>query len=239
MIRKETSSDKRYPAGAESGNAGYEDWVAAGVEAALADYVMRAILPRYQDFDKGHRQEHILQVIAQSMKMLADRSETRLCPSIVFAAAAFHDLGLTDGREFHHLSSGKIVREDTRLPQWFRPEEIETIAQAVEDHRASSKVAPRSLYGCLLAEADRSIEPADIVRRTLQYGLSHYPDLDDEAQWRRCYAHLLEKYGDGGYLKLWWPDSPNAAGLEELRRILRNEPEARRLYEGIKQAQIL
>ena len=66
-----------------------------------------------------------------------------------------------------------------------------------------------------------------IIRRTIQFGLSHYPELDPEGHWERTLEHLREKYGDGGYLQLWIPESPNAARLEQLRRIIR-EPETLR-----------
>ena len=52
--------------------------------------------------------------------------------------------------------------------------------EAVEDHRASNKHVPRSIYGKIVAEADRIIDPDITLRRTVQYGLSNYPELDKE-----------------------------------------------------------
>ena len=97
------------------------------------------------------------------------------------------------------------------------------MAEAIEDHRASSGAAPRSIYGRIVAEADRDIEPLKIIKRTVQYGLGNYPELDREAQWRRAVEHLHEKYAEGGYLKLWLPESDNAAKLRELRQIIADE----------------
>lgn len=77
---------------------------------------------------------------------------------MVYAIAAFHDLGLAIDRKTHHLESGRIVREYQRLVEWFTQEEIETMAQAVEDHRASLDHEPRSIYGKIVAEGDRYIE---------------------------------------------------------------------------------
>jgi uncharacterized protein len=156
--------------------------------------------------------------MAQSMELAGHYPE--LNPDMVYTIAAYHDTGVVEGRERHHLVSGRIVREDAELRQWFRPEEIETIAQAVEDHRASASSEPRSLYGRIVAEADRDIEPLTIIRRTVQYGLSHYPDLDREAQWQRTLQHLNEKYAEGGYLKLYIPFSRNARQLEKLRELI-------------------
>lgn len=138
-----------------------------------------------------------------------------------------------EGREVHHLASGRIVREDSRLRQWFSEEEIETIAQAAEDHRASNRQGPRTIYGKILAEADRVIDPLKIIRRTIQYGLSNYPELEVEGHWERTVEHLLEKYAEGGYLRLWIPESPNAARLEELRSIIRDRSLLRQIFDRI------
>jgi uncharacterized protein len=144
-------------------------------------------------------------------------------PEILLAAAACHDLGLVNGRDRHHLDSGIIIRADARLREWFSEDEIETIAQAAEDHRASGKAAPRSIYGMLVAEADRVIDGETIIRRTIQFGFKHYPDLDREGHMSRAAEHLKEKYGRGGYLKLWIPWSDNAARLEALQELIADD----------------
>ena len=125
-----------------------------------------------------------------------------------------------NGRENHHTDSGIIIRNDSRLKEWFTQEQIELIAQAAEDHRASGKSAPRSIYGKIVAEADRVIDGETIILRTVQFGFTHYPDLGREGHIDRAVAHLKEKYGRGGYLKLWIPWSDNAARLSELQDII-------------------
>lgn len=200
------------------------------MNADLQAYCEREIIPRYAAFDKAHREDHARTVIARSLE-LAEHYDVDL--DMVYAAAAFHDTGLAEGRETHHLVSGRIIREDSALPKWFSPNQIETIAQAAEDHRASSKHEPRSIYGCILAEADRVIVPETVILRTIQYGLSHYPELDREGHWERTLAHLREKYGRGGYLKLRIPESPNAARLEELRRMIDDTAALRPLFDRL------
>ena len=115
----------------------------------------------------------------------------------------------------------------------FSEEEIEIMAQAVEDHRASNEHAPRSIYGRIVAEADRLIEPMNILRRTVQYGLSHYPELSKEQHYQRYCEHLQEKYAEGGYLKLWIPESENASQLKALRGIIADETRKREVFERI------
>ena len=150
---------------------------------------------------------------------------------MVYAIAAYHDIGLCEGREWHHLVSGRMLRADERLHEWFTDEEIETMAQAVEDHRASLDHAPRSIYGRIVAEADRLIDPMTVLLRTVQYGLSHYPELDKEEHYQRYCEHLQEKYAEGGYLKLWIPESDNAARLTELRALMADEIRKRKVFE--------
>ena len=196
----------------------------------LQAYIESAIFPRYKGFDPAHRTDHALQVIAESLKLAKHYDVDE---RMVYTIAAYHDIGLCEGRERHHLVSGRLVREDENLRKWFTEEEIEVMAQAVEDHRASLDHAPRSIYGRIVAEADRLIEPMTVLLRTVQYGLSHYPELSKEQHYQRYSEHLQEKYAEGGYLKLWIPESDNAARLVELRALIVDEARKREAFEQI------
>ena len=195
---------------------------------SLQRFVREEILPRYDAFDPGHRRDHAEAVIEQALELAAHYD---VDPEILYVAAAYHDLGIIEGRETHHLVSGRIIRADMSLLQWLTPEGIELAAQAAEDHRASSDHAPRTIYGRIIAEADRLIDPETVIRRTVEYGFAHYPELDKEGHWRRTLEHMHEKYAEGGYLKLWIPESRNAARLTELRAIIANEPVLRTRFE--------
>lgn len=192
--------------------------VMQSITPSLKAYIENEIIPRYAEFDKAHNLDHVRAVIRESLRIAAHYAEARL--DMVYAIAAYHDTGLAAGREFHHIASGRIVEADTALRQWFAETEIQQMKEAVEDHRASSDHEPRSLYGRIVAEADRLIDPDITLRRTIQYGLKHQPTLDKEGQYNRFCQHLHDKYAEGGYLKLWIPFSSNAAKLEELRRII-------------------
>lgn len=194
-------------------------------------FVEREIIPRYNNFDKGHGIDHARTVISQALQLAQYYPEVDSC--ILLVAAAYHDLGLAFGREYHHVHSAKIVRDDDRLVQWFTQEEINIIADASEDHRASSDHEPRTIYGRIVAEADRIIDSETIVRRALQYGLKHEPGLDREGQYERLMEHMREKYDYGGYLKLWIPQGDNARRLEEFRQILHSEKAFRQLFDNI------
>ena len=197
----------------------------------IRDFVEREIVPRYDGFDAGHGRDHVQTVISQALSLAQYYPVVDRCMLLV--AAAYHDLGLAFGRELHHIHSARIVREDERLRQWFNEDEINTIADAAEDHRASSDHEPRTIYGRIVAEADRIIDGETIVRRALQYGLKHEPGLDREGQYRRLMEHMREKYDYGGYLQLWIPESDNAKQLEAFRQTLANEEAFRRLFDSI------
>ena len=167
-------------------------------------------------------------VIAQSLKLVEHYDVDR---DMVYVIAAYHDTGLAVDRKTHHLESGRIMRADLNLRQWFSEGQIETMARAVEDHRASSDHEPRSIYGKIVAEADRQIDPETIIRRTVQYGLSHYPELDREGHWQRMLDHLNEKYAEGGYLRLWIPESDNAGKLKELHEIIKDRDYLESLFD--------
>lgn len=198
------------------------------VTPAIIAYVEQEILPRYDHFDAAHQRNHADEVIERSLA-LAKHYEVN--NDMVYAIAAYHDTGLCQGRDMHHLVSGRIIREDKKLRDWFTEDQIETMAQAAEDHRASSGHEPRSIYGKIVAEADRLISPEKVIRRTIQFTQDHFPDYDKEQQFQRFREHLMEKYSDTGYLKLWLPESENAPRLEELRKIIRDEHKMREAFE--------
>ena len=200
------------------------------VNPTIITYVEQEILPRYDHFDAAHQRNHADEVIARSLSLAKHYDVDE---NMVYAIAAYHDTGLCEGRDTHHLVSGCIIREDLKLRDWFTEEQIETMAQDAEDHRASSDHEPRTIYGKIVAEADRLITPEKVIRRTIQFGRDHYPELDKEGQYQRFRQHLLEKYSDTGYLRLWIPESDNAVRLEQLRQIIRDEKALREAFEHI------
>jgi len=194
----------------------------------LIEYIAQQILPRYDHFDAAHRQDHIQTVIHNS---LAISKHYDVNINMVYTIAAYHDLGLSKGREQHHHISKQILLSDEQLQRWFSPLQIAIMADAAEDHRASSDNTPRTIYGKIVAEADRDIEPDKIILRTVQYGLMHYPHLNREEQWQRALRHLEEKYGYNGYIKLYLPESPNAQRLDQLRKLIVDRDSLRAAFE--------
>jgi uncharacterized protein len=194
----------------------------------LVEFIETKILPQYAAFDAAHNMEHVTRVIRHSLELV---KVTGADVNMVYAIAAYHDLGMSGPRAVHHITGGKILAADARLKKWFSPEQLKVMREAVEDHRASASHSPRSIYGKIVAEADRDIEKDIVIRRTIQYGLANYPQLDHEGHWKRFKEHMDNKYSKDGYIKLWIPNSPNAIRLNELRNLIANPAELRKAFE--------
>lgn len=174
------------------------------IPANLTHYIETEIIPRYEKFDKAHNLSHVQAVIGESLSLAKQYGVNE---NMAYTIAAYHDTGLCHDRATHHLISGEILKQDAALRQWFNEKEIETMKEAVEDHRASTDHEPRSIYGRIVAEADRVIDPTITLRRTVQYGLKQQQEADKEWHYQRFHQHLMDKYAPGGYLKLWFPES--------------------------------
>ena len=196
----------------------------------LVEFIETQILPRYAAFDRAHNMEHVTRVIRSSLEL---SKMTGADINMVYTIAAYHDLGMSGHRADHHLRGGRILAADARLKKWFSPEQIKIMKEAVEDHRASASRAPRSIYGKIVAEADRDIDSDTVIRRTIQFGLANYPELEKEGHWQRLREHMKNKYSKEGYMKLWIPNSPNAKKLNELRNLIAQPIRLRETFERL------
>jgi len=204
------------------------------VSLGLMEFVEVNILPRYNQFDKAHNLSHVTRVIRESVKLAQTLGAD---VNMAYVVAAYHDLGMEGPRAIHHLTSGKILVADKRLLRWFTPTQINVMREAVEDHRASASRAPRSIYGKIVAEADRDMDPETVIRRTIQFGLSHYPEKSREEHWERFMEHMEAKYSVHGYIKMWLPGSDNERKLNTLRELIATPSKMRPVFERLYDAE--
>lgn len=200
------------------------------VNLDIMSFVEQQILPRYNAFGRSHGLGHVQRVIKSSLQ-LASMIGADLNMSYVIAA--YHDLGMEGPRAIHHITSGKILLADVRLRKWFSAEQIKIMREAVEDHRASASREPRSIYGKIVAEADRDLEPEVVFTRAILFGIEHNPELNKEGQWARFNHHMEEKYSTNGYMRLWIPGSPNEKKLREVRETIANKKQLREVFDKI------
>ncbi len=199
-----------------------------GVNLEIMEFVEQQILPRYNAFGKSHGIIHAQRVIKNSIELA---KITGADMNMAYVIAGYHDLGMEGPRAVHHITSGKILMADTRLRKWFTAQQLQIMKEAVEDHRASSSRTPRSIYGKIVAEADRDLDPEMVFSRAIEYGMENYSEKNKEEQWQRFYSHMKEKYGRFGYIRLWISNSFNAKNLEYIRAIIDNESKLREVFE--------
>lgn len=193
----------------------------------LMSHVEKHILPQYQAYDKAHHIDHIYDVIYDALKIADDYEVNR---SMIYAIAAYHDIGLKFGRETHHITSGEILEKDEIINDLFSQDEINIMKEAIFDHRASHDHKPRTIYGLILAEADRQLNATDIMYRTALYEKSKHPALTLEQQMDNCYAHMIEKYSETGYMKLYLSFKKHEKELTKLRNLIKQPEKIKRIF---------
>ena len=188
------------------------------INLELKEYIEQNILPLYEAHDAAHGPEHVRTVLENSFDLLDGLDVDQ---NMVYTVAAYHDAGVRVSRERHEEISGQWLWEDRELERWFTPEQRRTMREAVEDHRASRQEPPRNIYGRIVSEADRDLDPERVVRRMVEYSLAHRPQFTEEEHIERIIDHVRDKYSETGYLHLWLPCPRNEEGLATLREWLR------------------
>ncbi len=190
------------------------------VSAEIQKYIETEILPKYVGLG-GHTDSHIQQVITRSLRFAKQAPGVNI--DMVYVVAAYHDLGRLVDDETHNFESAKMMRADDFLKAYFTAEEIETMAQAVEDHRASLGREPRSIYGKIVSSADRNANVKVMLSRVYDYTKHLHPEMTEDEIIEEARVHLREKYSPDGYAaSTMYFDDPNFAGaLTEVEYITR------------------
>ncbi|MFP4177491.1 MAG: HD domain-containing protein [Acholeplasmataceae bacterium] len=196
----------------------------------LKRYLNETIMPIYESFDEAHRPDHIQRVLNRSLSIAKDYDVDY---DMVKVIAIYHDIGMMYGRSDHHETGARYLLNDATLRSYFSHDDLVLMSQAIEDHRASRDEKPRSIYGRIIAEADRDLEPERVLRRTVQYGISHFPDLTFEQHLERLVEHMERKYGERGYLRLWLDVKENIEQQKKLRALLKDRSKLEALVKRI------
>ena len=207
----------------------------SNVSLDLMQFIETSILPRYTEFGRSHGLAHVKRVIDNSLKLARI---TGANVNMVYTIAAYHDIGMSGPRAIHHITGGKIMAADQRLRRWFNQYQIKVMREAIEDHRASSSHTPRSIYGKIVAEADRDLEPEVVFRRTILFGLENYPEKSKEDHWKRFDEHMENKYSAHGYITLWIPNSPNEQYLKTIRSYIADKKKLREIFDHLYEDEI-
>lgn len=192
------------------------------INKELQDYIENNVFPEYQKNEKGHNIDHIKYVIERSFQ-LVEENNLDVNPNMVYTIASYHDIGHHIDSKTHEIISADIMSKDNNLANFFTPEELITIKEAIEDHRASAKDDPRSIYGRIVSSADRNNRVEDCLRRTYTYGKKLNANATDEELFLRAHDVLVKKFGEDGYAKFYFKDTQYENFLKELRELLKDQ----------------
>lgn len=192
------------------------------VEKNIIEYIEENIFPEYEKNEEGHGINHIKDVIRRSFDII-EQNDLNVDYNIVYVIASYHDIGHHIDAKNHEMVSAEIMSKDSNLKRFFNNNELEIIKEAIEDHRASAKTEPRSIYGKIVSSADRNNTVEQCLERTYSYGKRHNPNASDRELYEDSFELLNKKFGYGGYAKFYFKDKEYEKFLEDIRKILENK----------------
>ena len=192
------------------------------IDKDLKKYIEGKIFPEYDKNEKAHNIDHIKYVINRSFE-LVNENKLDVNMNMVYTVAAYHDIGHHIDSKTHEIISADIMSKDKKLKEFFNKNELKIIKEAIEDHRASAKDDPRSIYGRIVSSADRNNSVEACLKRTYSYGKKLDPNATDEDLCLRAYDVLCKKFGEDGYAKFYFRDTQYESFLKDLRKLLKNK----------------
>lgn len=201
------------------------------INEKLKDYIEKTIFPINNKNDEGHNIKHVEYCIRRSLFFAKQVPDINL--NMVYTIAAYHDIAHHIDPKNHEVESAKYLLQDKKLEEFFTKEEIATMAEAIEDHRASKEDEPRSIYGKIISSADRNTNIIQPLKRTYSYRIKQNPQYSLEEIIAESRTHLIEKYNDkNGYAldKMYFEDPEYDKYIKELNELLRDEIEFEKKY---------
>lgn len=196
----------------------------------LKDYLFKEVIPMYKNSpDPAHGVDHIKSVMMDAL-YIANRIDMSLNDEIIITAAAFHDIGLLHtSRENHHNESYKYVKQCKKLKEFFTEDEINTIAKAVKEHRASYKGKYNSIYSCIISDADRDKNIETMITRSYKYNRKHNPELNEKETYISVRDYLRAKYDRDDIMIL----DVSEVLMNKARKILKSDKKFKEYYNKI------
>ncbi len=199
------------------------------VNPRLKKYIEENILTQYNKNDKGHGILHILEVIRRSFA-LNQNLNLGLDKNMIYAIAAYHDLGKYINSDIHEKIAAETFFKDENMKDFFSDEERTIIKEAIEDHRSSKEDSPRTKYGELISSADRNTRIEIVFIRSFFVGKERTPDMTIEEYLDFTYKRLSKRYGKEDPENMFLEDDDYREFLKGMRELLKNEEEFKRRY---------
>jgi len=148
--------------------------------------------PFYANGDKAHLIDH-----ANDVCELALEINKEFDKKLVILASYIHDIFNATNRKMHNsLAYEYVIDRSDDFLKALSDRELELVAYAVLEHRASFKGEFFSKLSAIISSADRGRpDVPQTVIRSMRYNSANAQDV---------YEHMIDKYGSNGYAK--YPD---------------------------------
>lgn len=160
----------------------------------------------YDSLDKAHDRSHMERVRSYAVELATIYYPKFL--KLVYVAATVHDIGLVGGKEGHEKRAAQIIRDDAELQKLFSKKQIELLAKAIEEHRATTG-QPTSILAKIISDADRGSDTtAQAFQRAYYYRKSISPEMLHDKILISAAVHLSEKFGINGHgRRIYFPET--------------------------------
>lgn len=192
----------------------------SNINPTIINYIENKIFPEYNLNEASHGINHILKVINKSLK-IAQNYDVNI--NMVYVIAAYHDIGHHINKDTHEKISADIMIKDKKLKEFFSDNELNIIQIAIEDHRASSGIEPRNIYGKIISAADKNMSVQEAISRTYLYTKKHNPNFTYQEILDEIYRHINDKFGENGYAKVYIKDEEFENFKKEIIELLKDK----------------
>lgn len=197
------------------------------INSELLSYLEKNIFPIYDKF-LSHGKDHIDSVIEQSLLIAKDYD---VDINMVYTIACYHDIGLINGRQNHEIESGKFLFEDNNLKKFFNDLDIIIMKEAVEDHRGSRSLPPRSIYGKIVSDADRDTNVEILAKRQLPTSIKYYPNLKTfDEHFERCYNYIKDRANENFKFNLWTENNTMRHRMNQFEKDFKDKELTKNIY---------
>lgn len=188
------------------------------------NYVEDKVLPLYDTNIGGHGRDHILTVIMRSFEIKKE-FDLSLKNKLILIIAAYHDIGYKKDPDNHEQVSSEMFLADKEIQKFLEPDEVQIVAEAIVDHRASLEYEARSEYGKLVSSADRETSVENMLKRSFLYQADKHaaenPTIEQVIEY--SFKKLTKKFGKDGYAKMYFPDKKYTEYLKKMQELLENK----------------
>lgn len=195
------------------------------INKELKEYLNENIFPVYDGDDLGgHDRDHIEKVISRSFEIAKEFClDVRF--DIVYTIAVYHDVGYRKNPNNHAYESSIILLNDKSLNKYYTQDEVQIMADAIEDHPANLEYEARNVYGKIVSSADRECVVDNLLRRAFLFQEFKHKgeNLTDNEIVSLAYNKLLTKYSKNGYAIMYYKDKKYLDFLDEMDEILKDE----------------